>query len=29
MTQMLYEQLVGIQNETKEDIFGWLHEVPL
>ena len=29
MTQMLYEHLVGIQNETKEDIFGWLHEVPL
>ena len=29
MTQMLYNHLVGIQNETKEDIFGWLHEVPL
>ena len=29
MTQMLYEHLVGIQNETKEDIFGWLHEVPV
>jgi len=29
MTTMLYDQLVGIQNETEEDIFGWLHEVPL
>jgi branched-chain amino acid aminotransferase len=29
ITQMLYNHLVGIQNETKEDIFGWLHEVPL
>lgn len=29
MTTMLYNQLVGIQNETEEDIFGWLHEVPL
>ena len=29
MTTMLYDKLVGIQNETEEDIFGWLHEVPL
>jgi len=29
MTQQLYQQLVGIQNETEDDIFGWLHEVPL
>ena len=29
MTEKLYNQLVGIQNETAEDIFGWLHEVPL
>ncbi len=29
MTKLLYNQLVGIQNETNEDIFGWLHEVPL
>jgi hypothetical protein len=25
----LYDQLVGIQNEDVEDIFGWLHEVPM
>lgn len=29
ITQQLYNQLVGIQNEEQEDIFGWLHEVPL
>jgi branched-subunit amino acid aminotransferase/4-amino-4-deoxychorismate lyase len=29
MTQQLYDQLVGIQNEDVEDIFGWLHEVPM
>jgi len=29
MTEQLYNHLVGIQNETEEDIFGWLHEVPL
>jgi branched-chain amino acid aminotransferase len=29
MTEKLYDHLVGIQNETEEDIFGWLHEVPL
>ena len=29
MTEQLYHHLVGIQNETEEDIFGWLHEVPL
>ena len=29
MTEKLYNHLVGIQNETEEDIFGWLHEVPL
>jgi branched-chain amino acid aminotransferase len=29
LTTKLYNQLVGIQNETEEDIFGWLHEVPL
>ena len=25
----LYNHLTGIQSETEEDIFGWLHEVPL
>lgn len=29
ITEKLYHQLVGIQNETQEDLFGWLHEVPL
>jgi len=29
VTEKLYNHLVGIQNETEEDIFGWLHEVPL
>ena len=29
LTTKLYNQLVGIQNETEEDFFGWLHEVPL
>ena len=29
MTTTLYEMLTGIQNEKQEDIFGWLHEVPL
>jgi branched-chain amino acid aminotransferase len=28
ITEQLYNHLVGIQNETEEDIFGWLHEVP-
>ena len=28
VTEKLYNHLVGIQNETEEDIFGWLHEVP-
>ena len=28
ITQRLYNQLVGIQSEEEEDIFGWLHEVP-
>ena len=29
MTTILYNKLVGIQNETEEDIFGWLHEIPM
>ncbi len=29
MTTTLYDMLTGIQNEKQEDIFGWLHEVPL
>ena len=29
VTETLYNHLVGIQNETEEDIFGWLHEIPL
>jgi branched-chain amino acid aminotransferase len=29
ITEQLYSHLVGIQNETEEDIFGWLHEIPL
>jgi branched-chain amino acid aminotransferase len=29
ITQKLYSQLVGIQNEEQDDIFGWLHEVPV
>ncbi len=29
MTTLLYEKLVGIQSETEEDLFGWLHEVPM
>ncbi|MDG1550528.1 MAG: branched-chain amino acid aminotransferase [Candidatus Poseidoniaceae archaeon] len=29
LTNKLYNQLVGIQNETEDDVFGWLHEVPL
>lgn len=29
ITTTLYDKLTGIQNETEEDIFGWLHEVPL
>jgi branched-chain amino acid aminotransferase len=29
ITQQLYNQLVGIQNEEEEDLFGWLHEVSL
>ena len=28
ITEQLYNHLVGIQNETEEDIFGWLHEIP-
>ena len=29
MTTTLYDMLTGIQSEKEEDIFGWLHEVPL
>jgi len=29
ITKTLYDKLTGIQNETEEDTFGWLHEVPL
>ena len=29
ITTTLYDKLTGIQNETEEDIFGWLHEVPV
>ena len=29
LTTTLYDMLTGIQNEKKEDIFGWLHEVPV
>ena len=29
LTTTLYDKLTGIQNETEDDIFGWLHEVPL
>lgn len=29
LTTTLYDMLTGIQNEKEEDIFGWLHEVPL
>ena len=29
ITTTLYDKLTGIQNETEEDTFGWLHEVPL
>ena len=29
ITKSLYDKLTGIQNETEDDMFGWLHEVPL
>ena len=29
ITKALYDKLTGIQNETEDDLFGWLHEVPL
>ena len=29
ITKTLYDKLTGIQNETEDDMFGWLHEVPL
>ena len=29
ITKTLYDKLTGIQNETQDDMFGWLHEVPL
>ena len=28
VTTQLYNALTGIQNETEEDIFGWLHPLP-
>ena len=28
ITTQLYDALTGIQNETEEDVFGWLHELP-
>jgi branched-chain amino acid aminotransferase len=28
VTTELYDALTGIQNETADDIFGWLHELP-
>ena len=28
ITVQLYDALTGIQNETEEDIFGWLHPLP-
>ena len=28
VTNQLYDALTGIQNETEEDVFGWLHELP-
>ena len=28
VTQKLYDVLTSIQNETGEDIFGWVHPVP-
>ena len=28
VTLELYNALTGIQNETEEDIFGWLHPLP-
>ena len=28
VTTSLYNQITGIQNETIDDIFGWLHEIP-
>ena len=27
-TVKLYDALTGIQNETEEDVFGWLHPLP-
>ena len=28
ITTELYDLLTGIQNETEEDVFGWLHPLP-
>ena len=28
ITTQLYDLLTGIQNETEEDVFGWLHPLP-
>ena len=28
ITVELYDALTGIQNETEEDVFGWLHPLP-
>jgi branched-chain amino acid aminotransferase len=28
VTTQLYNALTGIQNETEEDVFGWLHPLP-
>jgi branched-chain amino acid aminotransferase len=28
VTVELYDALTGIQNETEEDVFGWLHPLP-
>lgn len=28
VTTELYTLLTGIQNETEEDVFGWLHPLP-
>jgi len=28
ITKELYDLLTGIQNETEDDVFGWLHPLP-
>ena len=28
ITVQLYDALTGIQNESEEDVFGWLHPLP-